>query len=523
MNRVWTRVREMVGWQWVDVSRSAFWTYGRSMLRSAWAGANFFRRPSADGTVIDYELARALYRNGDHHYRYGAGFVRPIIDIVVDMVGLPTISGEDGNDEAFLNECVRDYWAPTLQQAMRDAMRDSKTVIRFYQPRIDNPLFVEADREHGGFEVVPPESITISFHPADKNLVTQAVVLHNVQIDERSDEQRLAGEPPVMREHEIVETITPQLFTYYDKANGAVLTSWRAVNNWGFVPVWPIWNEYAADLGGGQSDIEAVMPFIKAFHDVLDQSLAAHEYHSIPKVKFNVKDVANFIANNWPEVVDSDTGKVINGAKIEWRGTEILFFAPEEDAGFIEATSVLGDSKVLLDFLIDCICIASETPRWALLSNDAANANTASMEPFKKKIERKRVQFTELFVMASKMALAANGKLPVTVRLNWAPPLLSDLVSKGQAIQQLILGWDVATAHGWMADSSVVKLLCAIFPEMNAPDVEMALAKANLPAVAPPAPPSATQAIQPPAPSTNGTGSPTQAQQAIATTAASRS
>ena len=520
-----TVVREMIGWQWVDVSRSAFWTNSRGVLRSFFANTNFFRRPSADGTTIDYDLARALYRNSDHHYRFGAGFVRPIIDVAVDMIGLPTVSGEDGDDESYLNECIRDYWAPTLQQAMRDAMRDSKTVIRFYQPRIDNPLFVEADREHGGFEVVPPESIEISFHPADKNLITQAVVTHHVQVDERTDQQIIEGVSPVMKEHEIIETITPTSYTYYDKTNRQLLPSWAMVNVWRFVPVWPIWNEYAADLGGGQSDIESVMPFIKAFHDVLDQALAAHEYHSIPKVKFNVKDVANFVANNWPSAVDPMTRQIIPGAKIEWRGTEILFFGDGEDGGFIEATSVLGDSKTLLDFLIDCICIAAETPRWAILVDDAAAATTASMEPFKKKTDRKRVQFTELFVMACKMALAANGRPPVTVRLNWAPALLSDLVSKGQAIQQIILGLDVATSHQWMADQTAVKVIGILFPEMNAADVEMALAKNNMVVPAAPSPASPTQALPPPSPSnpssSNGGGSKSQATQAIAALATS--
>lgn len=480
-----------------DVSRSSWVGAGVSRLRSFFTGSFFRQRSVSYGTTVDYNVARALYRNEYAPARYGAGFARPIINRTVEYVGLPTCSTEAGDNDAFLNECFRDYWAPALQQAFRDMMRDSKVVLRFYQPRIDNPLFTSSDRDHGCIEVIPPEMVDFVFDPVDRNTVLQAIVTHFTDVDERAQDEVDRGEPPRLVTHQVIETVTSTNITFFDKTTNNPLPSWSVRNVYGFVNLWPAWNEYSADIGGGQSDLEAVMPFIEAFHDVFSKTLDSHAYHSIPKVKFNVKDVGTFIRNNWPGVVDSD-GAVIDGAKIDWKGKEILFFGPEEDGGFIEATSVLGESKTLLDFLIECICIAAETPRWALMSDSTASESAADVAVFTKKIERKRIGLNEVLVMICKMALAANGKTPNAPRFTWPLVNVSDLVSKGQAIQQLILGLDVATAHEWMSDPTAMKILASMFPEMNSVEVESRLALDNKLVDAAPAPASPSQALPQP-------------------------
>jgi len=507
----------------LDISRTSWFGPFWGALRSLGTTV-FFRRPIMEGTVVNYDLARALYRNDHPDYLFGSGFARPIIDLSVDYMGLPSVSNDDtGDTDAWLNDCIRDHWAPQLQQLFRDACRDSKVIVRFRQPRIDNPLYTEEDRMHGRIEVIPPEHVDIIWSPVDPEMIDMAVLTHDVEVDMRDAEEIRQGRPPRMETHEIQEIITPDKYSFYDKTADTQLVTWSVPNTVGFVPLYPIYNEYAADLGGGQSDLEAVIPFLKAFHEVMVDVLSAHKYHSIPKTKFNVKSVDQFIKNNWPSIIDPATGKVKDGATIDWKGKEIMFLADGEDAGFIEATSVLGDSKVLLDFLLDCIAIASETPKWALLATDNAIAATdASTRPFEKKIERKRVQFSDCIVVICKMALASTGKAPETQRVSWPPVNLTDLAAKGQAIQQLIMGFDVAVSHEWISDLSVVKILAQMFPEMMSPELEMEAAKDNVVVEAPASPASATQAL-PPAKSTNGTGSKTQAKKALATTTPSQS
>jgi hypothetical protein len=501
----------MTGWGVeYDVSRSSFWGWGNT-IRSFFRQASFFRRqPRSYGTTVNADLTRALYRNESHHYRWAGGFVRPIVDLTVQYLGRPTVTGISDSDAAFLNECIQDYWAPKLDEAIRDALRDSKAWVRFWQPRSDNPLFTDADRQHGAIEVLPLESVQVTWNAVDKNLMESANIEHEIEMDDRSPEEKIQGKPPRLKVHTVVETITRSQYTYYDKTAGVVLDTWAMPNVLSFVPLWPAYNEYAADLGGGQSDIESVLPFIEAFHDVFEQTMTAHKHHSSPIAKFKLRSVENFLKNNFPEAIDDD-GKVIPNSAVSWSGREILFFSEDEDAEFIQATSVLGDSKTLLEFLIDCICVAAETPRWAIFAEAKSTTQDASVEPFKKKIERKRVNFTEPYVMLCKMALVATGRSPETVRLNWPPVSLDDLASHGQSAQQVIMGLDVATANGWIAESTAVKVLSVLFPQMNDPATEMRLAKQNVnygatAQASAPAPASATQALHPPLPSASQNG-----------------
>lgn len=522
-----------------DVSRSSWFSNSYSALRGVFQGV-FFSRPKMEGTVVNYDLARALYRNDNPEYLMGAGFVKPIIDRGVEYMGLPTVSSESGDNDPFLNECIRDYWAPQIVQVLRDSMRDSKAIVRYYQPRIDNPLFTIADKQHGTIQLVPPEICDLTFDPVDPCLVIRAVITHFYDFDQRTDQEIALGVAPRMYTHQIMEIITQESYTYFDKTAGTQLLSWTVPNTWKYVPLWPVYNEYSADLGGGMSDIESVMPFIKAFHDVILQTLAAHKYHSTPKVKFNVKEINQFLKNNWPDVLD-ESGKPRPGAKINLSGREIYFMTEGEDAGFIEAKSVLGDSKTLLLFLIDCIAISSETPKWALLVDDTAQETSASTQAFEKKIARKRMQFNEFFVMICKMALVANNKTPDTPRLTWPHIRLEDLAAKAQSFQQIVLAADISAAHEWMADSTIVKILSTLFPEINAPDIEKVLAKKNLQIeTSAPAPASDTSALPPSAPGpsggretatqqitakagSNGTGSKAAGKKALATTKASKS
>lgn len=509
----------LVGEMWAnfDVSRSSWFGPNISVLRGMFSDA-FFKRPLMDGTVVNYDLARALYRNDTNDWQYGAGFVRPIINLSTEYIGTPSVSGT--SDDAFLNECITDHWKPQLQEMIRDCQRDSKVIVRYRQPNLLNPLVTERDRVRGKIEVFPPESVEVHYMPDDPDMIERAVFTHFIKIDQRSEDEIRAGTAPRDEEHELLEIITPAKYVWFDKTAGHELESWAFANSWKFVPVWEVFNDYSSDLGGGQSDIEPILPFIQAFHEVFSDTLAAHKYHSIPKVKFNVKNVENFMKNNWPSLFDETTGKLKAGAKVEWRGKEIMFFEPEEDGDFIEARSVLGDSKTLLQFLLDCICIAAETPRWAIMSSEKAVPETdASVQPFVKKIDRKRITFQNAIVMICKMCLAANKKVPTTPRVSWAEVDLADLATKGQAIQQLIMGFDVATAHEWIADETVTRILATLFDEIGDPDAEREKAKSNVvPETPAPAPQSDTQAA-----SSNGKVKKSTAKKALATTSASNS
>lgn len=514
------RVGEMIG-NW-DISRLTWLGPSLSKLRSHFTWSQWFRKPIAEGTTVNRDLARSLYRNDSSEHLYGGGFVKPIVDLRVEYMGLPSVSTEEGDNDAFLNECIRDYWGQELQEMFRDAIRDGDVVVRFYQQRIDNPLYTARDRRHGRLELIPPERVDITFDPVDKDTIIRVVIEHEIEIDQRTDQEILAGKTQQPTKHTVLEIITPDRYSFYDRTAGEELETWGTPNVLNFVPIWPAYNEWAADLDGGQSELEPVLPFIEAFHEALSDAMAAHNYHSIPKVKLKLRAVEAFIENNWPGTLDPTTGKPKEGAKINWQNDAMIFLNLDEDADFISMKSSLGDSVSLLRFLLDCIAMSAQTPKWALLADENSSNDNATIDAFEKMINRKRVSFQRPIVMLLKMALVAIGKTPETPKLTWPEMRLETLAAKGQAIQQIILGLDVASQHEWIADSTAIKILQAIFTEVNSVEVEKQLAKSNVvPEIPAPAPASSTDAGG--AASKNGKPTKKASQKALATTSASNS
>ena len=429
---------------------------------------------------------RQVDRSDGTDTHLGAGFCKPIIDNAVSFIGMPSVASPNENLEAQLNDNIQIHWRPKLQEMLRNAMRDSKCILRIYQPRLDDPLATQREREACRLMIYEPERVTITYDPRNPDLISQAVIVTKVnfpdEVQPNVDPPR--GSKPQIKEHEIWEILTPDRTRFYDKTMNEWLTSWERPNPWGFVAMIEVFNEYDSSLSGGQSDLESVYPFIKAFHEVTLQTLKAHRYHSIPKLKFQVRDIVGFLKNNFPDTVDPETGQIIPNSAINWQGREVLVMDQEDDLGFIEMSSVLSESKVLLEFLIDCISIASETPEWAFMrveggtSQGAMNAQTT---PFEKKIDRKRTMFQEPIQMICKMVTLINQQQPERVELTWEEIRVETLAQMATAVQQLVVSYDVLLERQLISDNTAREglKLFRIFRKMKAPESEAQDAKSN--------------------------------------------
>jgi hypothetical protein len=225
----------------------------------------------------------------------------------------------------------------------------------------------------------------------------------------------------------------------------------------------------------------------------------AHKYHSIPKVKFKLKEIEPFLKNNFPSAFD-ESGQLKSGSEVSWHGKEILFLSDEEDAEFLEARSVLGDTRALAEFLIDCVCIASQTPEWAFMRVDSGSANSdrnAQTVPFVKKILRKRRIFQRPIQDLLKMFMVINDFDPVRAKLSWEPVRADDQMVLMQALQQLIMGLEVAKQSGVLSDRTYQEMIRMFIPMMKNPEQESKDAKSN-----------AQPALALPAPGGNGSGNP---------------
>lgn len=480
MNRIskaWHRITEMIVPAWGPFSFSGL----RSLFKVR--GSRFFTDgPAYENTTISYDLARSLYRNDGQDSNLGAQFARPIVDLQVDFIGLPTATIQDETVDEFLNKCLNDYWADKLTEMKRNAIRDSTVIVRLVRDTLTDPLSTIEDQFYMRLKLLNPEQVMLEYEPGNEEHLTKAVVHHKmIVIDQEGDPE--SGILPVETEHEVYETVTEEQITFYDKTDNVILEKFSGPNTWKFVPFVEVENEFDSSLNGGQSDLEPVYPFIRAFHDTLTQALTAHKYHSIPKAMFKLNEVQSFLKNNFPDTIDPDTGQVKPQSTISWQGTEIFFLHPEEDGSFLEAQSVLGDSKTLLEFLIDCICVASETPRWAFMVVDAGSANqadNAQVLPWTKKIMRKRTYFTPPIQRLLKMALKVNNFPVICPNLSWEITRVADQAAYNQALQMLIMGLEVAAQRGIISDTTYRETLREFLPKMKSPTVEAKDAEENI-------------------------------------------
>lgn len=457
------------------------WSWGRTLGLRFWPTAN----PAAENTVVNYNVTRQLYSNsGD--IALGSAFAKPIVDLQVSFTGLPRVITDNEAQSQYLNECIHDHWADEIQQMIRDAVRDSKCIVRLQKPDILDPLMTIDESEHFAIEIIPPERVDIERNARNKRIIERAVIHHRM-VFIKDDGDPAQGLDPTAEEHDVIEIIDREQYRFFDQTDSEWMTSMQAPNTWNFVPLLEVFNEWDSALQGGQSALETVIPFIRAFHDVLTQGLQAHSYHSMPKVVMKLLDVAPFIKNNFPEAIDAETGEIKQQGEISYRGREILFIQSEEEVSFLEADSVLGDTKTLLEFLIDCICIASQTPEWAFMRVDSGSANSdrnAQTVPFVKRIEKGRRNYNKPVQELCKMALAARDLIPVRVGVSWEVVRADDQVVTMQAFQQLVMGLEIARQRGEISDGTYQNAIRTFIPTMGSNASEKS--QPDQPAIAPP-------------------------------------
>jgi hypothetical protein len=436
-------------------------------------------------SAISYALARSLYRNDNKSSNLGAGFCKRIVNAIVDFVELPHAASGDEVVDEFLTNAIHNYWAPQLQQMVRDSARDADTVVRVRRYDQNNPLISPDEWETCYLEIVPPETVAIFYKQGgDKGEIESAYIRH--EYNETVEQAGTVGgmlRQPIFRQHVIIEEITADDYRYFDETEGEWRDDLHEINAWGFVPLLEVHNEYDEGLKGGQSEFESPLPFIMAFHDVFSQALVAHKAHAIPKAKFKVHDMMNFIANNWPDSFDLDeTGRPIldtfNGS-VSWKGTEMLFFDAEgEDADLLQVQSALGDSKTLLDFILTCIAITSETPKSLLMDQTVQDAD--EMIPFSKKIARKRRNYTEAIQGICKMVLAINFMTPSRVPLAWEEITPEIALKKSQALQQDVMSYETLATRQVISDNTIRRSLRTHIPAMRPGTQEASDAKKNV-------------------------------------------
>ncbi len=357
-----------------------------------------------DSSKVEYELARSLYQNKHESYKLGAAFIKPIINSTTGFMGVPHFQIEDEEANAILESFALDNTSKMLK-THTDALKLGDCYVWLTREERQNPLYPDKPTRLIYNFIAPDEVKDIILDPTTNEPIAYILETDNEWTDIEGNKKKCKIKQAITAEERIIEVEG-------DMPEG--LEAGSHPNTWGFIPIVHFKNEPDETLKYGQSEIEPIEPYVKAYHDVmlhaLKGALKGSKMHSTPKLQMKLKDVAGFLKNNFgvedPIKFAKEGGKVNldghvkfakEGGKVNLDGHEILFLADGEDAQFLEVNSSTGDAQVLLKLLFYCIVDISETPEFVFgVHTPSSLASTKEQMPIMvNKIRRKREQFTE--------------------------------------------------------------------------------------------------------------------------------
>ncbi len=366
-----------------------------SVLRQAdgWTG-QYSSSYSLNSSQVNYSMARGLYRNTLDNYKLGAGFAKPIINSTAGFMGAPHFTHVNKEGEQALEQ-VRQRWQGGFIRLNRNTLRDGDWYARIVRTASRfNPKEQQFD-----LQLIPPEWVTPIPNPITGHY-QEMTISYPVTVPSKQKKQS----------YTVTEKITPTTRTMAVEGDAPAelrqqIESMQGTNPWGFIPVVHFKNEGEETALYGQSDLEPVEPFLKAYHDTMLHSVQGSRLFSRPKVRFSVRDVEQFIQDNF-------SAEEIRAGSLKFAGKEIFFMREGEDAQFITADTGLTGVTALLKFLFYCIVDVSETPEFTF--GTAVQSSKASVSeqllPFTRKIERKRGMFGEQYGELGSMFLAMTAK-----------------------------------------------------------------------------------------------------------------
>lgn len=423
-----------------------------------------------DTSRVDYQLARELYRNTNDRYKLGAAFAKPVVNTLAGFMGAPKFVHRGGDDEtqAFLDQTF-ERWVGKILRLQRNALRDGDVFARI-DTRINR--FDDRALPELYLRLIPPEWCTPILNPVTGAMQEFVIAWPVYQARYDASGKRLDSKP----QYTIIERITATERTF-DVEGYAPPGTLEMVelenkdqrNSWGFVPVVHFKNEGEENQIYGSSELEPVLPFIRAYHDVMKFAIEGAKLFARPKVKFQVDEVKTFLANNF----SSDE---LASGRISFSDREIMFFQNGEDAEFMTADSGLAGTTLLLEFLFYCIVDVSQTPEFAFGTAVASSKASVSeqMPVLGRNVERKRGEYEdpykELGTMFVAMA-AKDGTLdarPETyeVDVKWDEIDPQDDSEYATMLSTFVAGLRDAVDAGFMSLQAAVEELGRFVPSM---------------------------------------------------------
>lgn len=352
-----------------------------------------------NSSKVDYELARSLYRNDNDEYKLGSGFAQPIINTKAGFMGTPSFISQDKNVQEDIDNFTKNN-KERMSRTQLGGLRDGDSyVLLTVEKNKEASLYPEL-KTRIIYNLLSPERVTdiilnpVTNDPIEYHLTSIHEWVEDGQRKKATIVQKYgAGYIDTEIEGDVPEGIK----------NG------RDSTPWDFIPIVHFKNESDEMEKYGRSELEAIEPYLKAYHDVMLHAMQGSKMHSTPKLKLKLKDVQAFLQNNLG--VDDIEKFIKEGKEISLDGQEMVLLTEGEDAEFIEARSATGSAKELLKLLFYCIVDTSETPEFAFGVHTPSNQASVKeqMPVFIRNIERKRQEFTGSWQRLARMVLAMNS------------------------------------------------------------------------------------------------------------------
>lgn len=418
---------------------------------------------SLDDSKVDYKMARELYQNKNPKYELGAAFVKPVINSTVGFMGVPHFTIEDEEAQEVLDDFVLENTSKMIR-THSNALKLGDCYVWITREKRKNPLYPEKE-ERLIYNIIPPEEVKdIILDPITREPIAYILESKHEWTEIDGSKRSCTITQKITAEKRIIEIVG-------DRPEG--IEAGEFDNQWGFIPIVHFKNEPDETMKYGQSDIEPIAPYIKAYHDVMLHALKGSKMHSTPKLKLKLKNVTEFLANNFG--IEDPVKFAKEGGTINLDGHEILFFTEGEDAEFIEAKSATGDAKDLLKLIFYCIVDISETPEFIFgVHTPSALASVKEQMPIMvNKVKRKREQFAEQWQLLARMVLAMSSQvrgvqfLDYTVALGWDEVDPRDDKAVSETLKNITTALNVALMSNIISEESAVDFLAQYIDTMS--------------------------------------------------------
>ena len=426
----------------------------------------FDSRYRIDSSVVDVDLARNLYFNRDERYKLGAGFARPAINVPVGFMGLPMLTAPDdlgGEAQEWLDRAIL-QWTGQIAKAHQMALRDGEVLVRLH-PANRSPayeaLFEEQDKDTT-LTLVPSEAFEILAKDEDIEAIEAVTIKHVFMVEDQGS----------IVEKELYETITAEeiVLKYRDDFK----EERKFKNEMGFVPAVLFENESEIAQLHASSELEAMEPYMKFYHDVMVHAGSSSELHSTAKLVIRARDLDRFLSANFTDIE-------ITEKRLRFRNKDVLFFESgdpsitsvgsniyQEGAEIIQAEAPLGDTTTLLEFIFLNIVDVSEIPEWAF--GGAIGSSKASVSeqsaPLVHKVKRKRAMVESGWALLGRMMLKTVANMQTRVEVRWSDLAMRDLKSEAEAFRNFTEALLALNDGQSVSKTTMNKILMKILPEI---------------------------------------------------------